>query len=515
MKAEDIFLAALDKKVPAERQAYLDSACRDDADLRAQLEGLLHSHQAAGSFLDAPLFDSPPTIDQPVVETGAKIRNFGDYELLEEIAVGGMGIVYKARQVSLSRIVAVKMILKGKLATEEDIQRFRAEAEAAGNLQHPAIVAIHEVGLHEGQHYFSMDFVDGQSLAQLPREQALTARQAAEYVRDAAEAVHYAHQQGTLHRDLKPSNILIDRQGRVRITDFGLAKRIEGNSDLTLTGQILGTPSYMPPEQASGKRSLVGAASDIYSLGAVLYELLTGRPPFRGESPVETLRQVESLDPVSPRLLNPAVPRDLETICLKCLEKEPHKRYGTAQFLADDFGRYLRGEPISARPSSMLQRFWKWYRRRINTVAGAITILGCTAGAVQTLVYFGVLCFHDVIDAIYPSGQRANSVLTLPYLLCVLLWYVFGVRSGFSALRGSRLGLWGSALVMAVPTYSAISASLYWTIRIRSEQYFRFEYLDNLSKSYFYVILFLGGFLIQIHALVCNEREPRVPGRVA
>jgi serine/threonine protein kinase len=216
-----------------------------------------------------------------------RIRYFGDYELLEEIAVGGMGIVYKARQLSLNRIVAVKMILKGTLASEDDVKRFKAEAEAAANLQHPAIVAIHEVGLHEGQHYFSMDFVEGQSLAQLPREQPLSARLAAEYIRDAAEAVHYAHQQGTLHRDLKPSNILIDRQGRVRITDFGLAKKIQGDSDLTLTGQILGTPSYMPPEQASGKRSLVAAASDIYSLGAVLYELITGRPPFRGESPTE------------------------------------------------------------------------------------------------------------------------------------------------------------------------------------------------------------------------------------
>jgi serine/threonine protein kinase len=244
-----------------------------------------------------------------------KIRYFGDYELLKELAVGGMGVVYKARQVSLNRIVAVKMILKGTLARDEDVKRFRAEAEAAASLQHPAIVAIHEVGLHEGQHYFSMDYVEGHSLAELPREQPLSARQAAEYVRDAAEAVHYAHQQGTLHRDLKPSNILIDRQDRVRITDFGLAKRISGDSNLTLTGQVLGTPSYMPPEQASGKRALIGAASDIYSLGAVLYELLTGRPPFRGQSPSETLRQVETLDPVSPRLLNPSAPSAMAPRC--------------------------------------------------------------------------------------------------------------------------------------------------------------------------------------------------------
>jgi eukaryotic-like serine/threonine-protein kinase len=328
-----------------------------------------------------------------------KLRYFGDYELLEEVAVGGMGIVYKARQVSLNRIVAVKMILKGTLAREEDVKRFRAEAEAAASLQHPAIVAIHEVGLHEGQHYFSMDFVEGHSLAELPREQPLSARQAAEYVRDAAEAVHHAHQHGTLHRDLKPSNILIDRQGRVRITDFGLAKRIEGNSDLTLTGQILGTPSYMPPEQASGKRSLVAAASDIYSLGAVLYELLTGRPPFRGESPAETLRQVETLDPVSPRLLNPATPSDLETICLKCLEKEPHKRYGTAQLLADDLGRFLRGDPIVARPVSRPARAWRWCRRNpmVAGLTAAVALLVGTVAIVSTAASFSLKQQRDTV----------------------------------------------------------------------------------------------------------------------
>jgi len=334
--------------------------------------------------LAAPLREAAPGGGASNGHARGTIRYFGDYELLDEIAAGGMGIVYKARQVSLNRIVAVKMILKGTLATEDDVKRFRAEAEAAASLQHPGIVAIHEVGLHEGQHYFSMDYVDGQSLASLPREKPLSARQAAEFVREAAVAVHAAHQQGTLHRDLKPSNILIDRQGRVRITDFGLAKQITGNSDLTLTGQILGTPSYMPPEQALSKRSLIGTASDVYSLGAVLYELLAGRPPFRGESPAETLRQVETLDPISPRLLSPTTPRDLETICLKCLDKEPHKRYATAQLLADDLIRFLRGEPIHARRARAWERGLKWVRRH-PTAAGMVL-----ASTVALLALVGV-----------------------------------------------------------------------------------------------------------------------------
>jgi WD40 repeat protein/tRNA A-37 threonylcarbamoyl transferase component Bud32 len=378
------YVAGEEQGRPPDRQGLLSRYPQFAADLRE-----FFANRDEMQRLAAPLRDAPEQGTAQEQRSGhplLKIRYFGDYELLEEIAVGGMGIVYKARQVSLNRIVAVKMILKGTLAREEDVKRFLAEAEAAANLQHPAIVAIHEVGLHEGQHYFSMDYVDGQSLAQLPREQPLTARQAAEYVRDAAEAVHYAHQQGTLHRDLKPSNILIDSQGRVRITDFGLAKKITSDSDLTHTGQILGTPSYMPPEQALGKRSLIGAASDIYSLGAVLYELLTGRPPFRGESPAETLRQVETLDPISPRLLNPATPRDLETICLKCLEKEPHKRFGTAELMADDLGRYLRGEPILARPISRPARVLRWCRRNPVVASLAATTAAAVAAAIVILV---------------------------------------------------------------------------------------------------------------------------------
>ncbi len=303
-----------------------------------------------------------------------RVRYFGDYELLDEIARGGMGVVYRAKQTNLNRIVAIKMILSGHLAGEDDVRRFRTEAEAAANLKHPGIVPVHEVGVHEGHHYFSMDYIEGRSLAEIVRKNPLPARKAAEYVRSIADAVHYAHQQGTLHRDLKPSNILIDGDDHVHVTDFGLAGRVDGDGDLTRTGQILGTPSYMPPEQAQGKRGQIGPASDVYSLGAILYELLTGHSPFRAESSVETLRQVIEREPVAPRALNSIVPRDLETICLKCLRKEPSKRYATAAALAEDLGRWLKHEPIVARPVSRTEKAWMWCRRR-PAVAGSIGVV--------------------------------------------------------------------------------------------------------------------------------------------
>jgi tetratricopeptide (TPR) repeat protein/tRNA A-37 threonylcarbamoyl transferase component Bud32 len=297
---------------------------------------------------------------------------FGDYELLEEIAHGGMGVVYKARQISLNRIVAVKMILRGQLAGEADVKRFHTEAEAAANLQHPGIVAIHEVGVHEGQHYFSMDYVEGQSLAALVRESPLPAKKAAAYVQTIAEAVHYAHEQGILHRDLKPSNVLIDANDQPRITDFGLAKRIEDDSDLTATGDILGTASYMSPEQASGRVKELNRTSDVYSLGAVLYELLTDQPPFRGPTVLDTLFMVRQTEPIAPRITAPHIPRDLETICLKCLEKEPARRYATAEELADELARYGQGLPIHARPITRLAHGWRWCRR--NPVVAGLSV---------------------------------------------------------------------------------------------------------------------------------------------
>ncbi len=325
-----------------------------------------------------------------------RVRYFGDYELFEEIARGGMGVVYKARQVSLNRVVALKMILSGQFATAADVQRFRTEAEAAANLSHPNIVAIHEVGLHEGQHYFSMDFVDGKNLAELVREGPLSARQAAQYIQVIADAIHYAHEKGILHRDLKPSNVLIDPFDQPRVTDFGLAKKfgvspsggkdaqtaeVGTPNDLTQSGQLLGSPNFMPPEQAAARRGKIGPHSDVYSLGAMLYHLLTARPPFVAETVAETLQQLLDAEPVSPRLLNSSVPRDLETICLKCLEKEPGRRYESARELALDLRRFLNHEPVLARPPTALYRFQKLARRnKVAFTAVAVILLALVTG---------------------------------------------------------------------------------------------------------------------------------------
>lgn len=319
-----------------------------------------------GNCLPDPLL--PPGF---ISGSRAGLEVFGDYELLSEIARGGMGVVYRARQLSLNRVVALKMILGGRYARESEVKRFRAEAEAAARLQHPNIVAIHEVGEHGGQPYFSMDLVEGDNLGQRVRERPLSPILAAGYLKKISEAIGYAHAQGVVHRDLKPSNVLIDWQGEPRLTDFGLAKQLESDSDLTISGQVLGSPNFMAPEQAAGRRSEVGPRSDIYSLGAILYFCMTGRPPFAGESLGGLLAQVIESEPVSPRALNQALPPDLETICLKCLDKSRTRRYQTALELAEELGRFMRGEPILARPVGSVERSWRWCRRN-RALAGLV-----------------------------------------------------------------------------------------------------------------------------------------------
>jgi WD40 repeat protein len=308
---------------------------------------------------------------------GSGPARFGDYELLEEIARGGMGVVYRARQISLNRIVALKMILAGQFASKQDVLRFRSEAEAAAILQHPNIVRIHETGERDGHHYFSMDYVEGRTLADIVHDGPLPAQRAAGYARSIAETIHYAHSQGVLHRDLKPSNVIIDGHDQPRITDFGLAKRVRGAFGMTVTGQVLGSPNFMPPEQTSAKTGKIGPASDVYGVGAILYCLLAGRPPFHAETIEELLLLLRDADPVSPRLLNPSVPRDLETICLKCLEKEPARRYGNAQELSGELGRFVRDEPIQARPLNAASKLWRWCRRRpaVATLAASVLLL--------------------------------------------------------------------------------------------------------------------------------------------
>jgi serine/threonine-protein kinase len=341
------------------------------------------------------------------------LRSFGDYQLLAEIAHGGMGIVYRARQVSLGRLVAVKMIRSGQLATPAERLRFRTEAQAAAHLDHPNIVPVYEVGEEQGQPYFSMKLVEGSSLAQVVRNgqwpvgSAEGARSAAKLIATVARAVHYAHQRGILHRDLKPANILLDERGEPHVTDFGLAKRLQDDSRLTQSGAPLGTPSYMSPEQASGTAELT-TASDTYGLGAILYEGLTGRPPFQGATALETLQQVQRQEVPSLRLLCPQLPHDLDIICRKCVEKQPSQRYGSALALAEDLERWLRGEPIEARATGRVERTWRWCRRNPAVANLSALALGLLL-AVAVISTIAALRLKSERDEVVRQRERAED----------------------------------------------------------------------------------------------------------
>ena len=343
----------------------------------------------------------------------ANLPEVDGYEIESLIARGGMGIVYRALQKEANRTVALKMMLQGAYASAEEVTRFQIEARAAARLTHQYIVPIHDVGTCRGQHYFSMGYIAGSSCKDLIQEGPLSNRECAELLLHLTDAIAYAHSQGIVHRDLKPGNILIDSQGKPHITDFGLAKRIDASDELTATGQVLGTPGFMAPEQALGKVAEVGPLSDVYSLGAVLYTCLTGRPPFQCQTPVETMLQVIEQPPVPPRMLNASADVDLETICLKCLEKSPQQRYQSADDLRRELTDYLEGRPIQARPLSAFGRLRRWCKRRPITAALVAGVVGSLLIGTLVSTYFALLANERARGATAGTRIALTSLETI------------------------------------------------------------------------------------------------------
>jgi len=461
-------------------------ACSNPADADADSAPLdrFAERSSGGSKSASAIADSSDTAtlrDTPAPPAASE--TFGDYELIEEIGRGGMGVVYKARQRSLDRLVAIKMILAGQLASPEHVQRFIDEARAAARLSHPNIIPIYEVGQYAGQHYFTMEYVEGESLQQRLKAGPLDIETAVRIVQQVARAVAYLHQNGMVHRDLKPSNIILDKDGTPYVTDFGLAKVAAGDWHTTASGAILGTPSYMAPEQAAGRSRQAGPAADVYSLGAILYELLTGKPPFREDSALDTLLKVLGSDPPSPRSINRHIPAELELLCLKCLAKSPEARYPNAQALADELERFRTGEPLLARPPGLLRRIWNFGRRqpalaaRLGVVGGFL-VLDLLTRAITPLD----LAFHNrlelllVVAAVAAVGfQRLLRYWEHPNLTClvwglfdqVLLFHVLLIGNGVAspATIVYPMLIVGSALwfrVRFVWFMTAVGVASYW-----------------------------------------------------
>ncbi|MCA9219919.1 MAG: serine/threonine protein kinase [Planctomycetales bacterium] len=420
-----MLLADLTDRVQRGEPVDLEQVCREHKefaeDLR-ELWGAILVADAIGS--DSRNFETLPA-DTPD-HAFSLPRQFGDYELLEEIGRGGMGVVYKARQLTLNRIVAVKMILRGQLATPSDRERFRAEAEAAAKLSHPNIVPVYQVGEIDGRPYFSMKYIEGQTLSERLAAGPSGPREIAELMVPVCRAIHFAHRQGVLHRDLKPSNIIVDADGQPHVMDFGLAKRSADAASLTRTGAVIGTPAYMAPEQAAGTRAQVGPTSDVYSLGTILYHMLTGQPPFQADSPVNLVMKVIEQDPPVPRFLNPRADRDLEMICVRSMQKPADLRYVSAAALADDLDAYLRDEPISARSGRLLQVLSRMFRETHHA---------------EVLENWGLLwMWHSL------------ALLVACSLTNVLYWYNIQDRRYYFVLWTVGFGAW---------------ASVFWALRRR------------------------------------------------
>src|SRR5438270_323888 len=362
------------------------------------------------SSMPATTPDDVAPASQKTVRAAELLGELGDYELLDEVGRGGQGVVFRARQKSLNRIVALKVISLGQWASKAHLKRFRLEAEAAARLEHPSIVPIHEVGERDGSCYFSMKLVEGGQLDEVIRRTPMSIRQAAELIAKVARTVHYAHEHGILHRDIKPGNILLDANGEPHLTDFGLARLVESESSVTHTLEVLGTPSYMAPEQASGETAKLTSGTDVYGLGAVLYQLLTDHPPFAGGTTYETIRLLLNTEPRQPRLLNPKIDRDLSTICLKCLEKDPTRRYASALALAEDLEHWLKHEPIRERRTGVFTHARKWVRRNPSIAAMTATLLALA-------MPLGVVIWKS--DQLFRPSQfnpPEKSIAILPFL---------------------------------------------------------------------------------------------------
>jgi serine/threonine-protein kinase len=375
-----------------------------------------------------------PTLKPTLSDTSAQdgtltermaTRPFGDYDILEEVARGGMGVVYRARHQKLGRTVALKKILAGELAGAGDVRRFRTEAQAAARLDHPNIVPVFEVGEIDGQHFFTMAFVNGVDLGKYVVAHRLSYQRIATLVNQIALAIDYAHSQGVIHRDLKPANILVDSDHMPRVMDFGLAKRLDQESDLTCSGEVMGTPGYMAPEQASGNIREVGRAADIYAIGAILYFCLTSRPPFLAGSPVETLVKILESEPPTPRSINRAVPVELERICLRCMEKDPKHRYGSALAVAEELDRYLKGQPILAEAPSLQNRFRRFAKQYPGFTAHLLAIAFVL---ILSQARFFASGFQD------GTAHIQVSVLLLGWIaFCSAMHFVTGLRHAVTA----------------------------------------------------------------------------------
>ena len=378
-----IFEAAIAISDLEERSAYLIAACQGNQALRQSIESLLRAAEDSGSFMHKQAIHSFADRQSACERSPDEIpRRLGRYELVDIVGVGAYGTVYKARDPELDRLVAIKIPRAGQVTSPGDMERFLREARSAARLRHPSIVSIHEVGQEAAVPYLVSEFVDGVSLADLLSTKRPAPREAAELVAAVADALQYAHDMGVVHRDIKPANIMLDPHGKPRLMDFGLAKRETGDVTMTIDGQILGTPAYMSPEQAKGESRRVDGRTDVYSLGVILYQLLTGELPFRGTTRM-LLQQVLNDEPRRPRSLSDQVPLDLETVCLRAMSKEPSGRYATARDMADDLRRYLHGEPIHARPISRTERALRWCRRNpiVAGLSAAVMLIFCAGFA--------------------------------------------------------------------------------------------------------------------------------------